>query len=109
MGLPISAINGFEGRVELVGARAVAAMFQRWSLRREGSGNAAWTLHADLSYQKDVLLKHPKFKRKVLVKEHMSGVWYEVKIPGGGEPVIEADHLTITGGELVKTDQTGRP
>jgi hypothetical protein len=108
MGLRISEINGFEGRVELAGARAVAAMFQRWSLRREGPGDA-WTLHAVLSYQKDVLLKHPKFKRRVMVKEHTSGVWYEVKPPEGGSAVIEADQLTITGGELCRTDQTGRP
>lgn len=108
MGLRITEINGFEGRVELAGARAVAAMFQRWSLRREGPDDA-WTLHAVLSYQKDVLLKHPKFKRRVMVKEHTSGVWYEVKTADGGEPVIEADQLTIKGGELCRADQTGRP
>jgi hypothetical protein len=93
----ISAINGFEGRVELVGARAVAAMFQRWSLRREGSGDDSWALHAVLSYQKDVLLKHT------------SGVWYEVRLPQGEEPVVNGESLTIKGASLCRTDPTGRP
>jgi hypothetical protein len=104
----INAINGFEGRVELVGARAVAAMFQTWSLRREGSGDA-WSLHAVLSYQKDVLLKHPKFKRKVLVKEHASGIWYELSRPDGAEPEIKDGKLTMEGATLCRADQRGRP
>jgi hypothetical protein len=105
----ITAINGFEGRVELVGARAVAAMFQSWSLRREGSSDDAWALHAVLSYQKDVLLKHPKFKRRVLVKEHSSGVWYEIRRPDGAEPEIKEGKLTMEGASLCRADQTGRP
>jgi hypothetical protein len=105
----ISAINGFEGRVELVGARAVAAMFQRWSLRREGPGDDSWALHAVLSYQKDVLLKHPKFTRRVVIKEHTSGVWYEVRLPAGQEPVVNGESLTIKGASLCRTDPTGRP
>lgn len=109
MGLIITAWNGFEGRVELAGARAVAAMFQKWSLRREGSGDDAWFLHAVLSYQKDSLLKHPKFKRRVMLKEHHSGVWYELVLPEGQEPVIEGDQLTVKGGTLCRADQTGRP
>ena len=105
----LSAINGFEGRVELVGARAVAAMFQRWSLRRAGSGDDTWVLDAVFSYQKDVLLKHPKFKRKVLIKEHTSGVWYEIVPPNGEEPKITGESLTIEGATLCRADPTGRP
>ena len=105
----ISAINGFEGRVELVGARAVAAMFQGWSLRRSGPGDDTWVLDAVLSYQKDVLLKHPKFKRKVVVKEHHSGSWYEVRPNDGSEPQINGEHLTIEGATLCRADPTGRP
>lgn len=104
----LSAINGFEGRVELAGARAVAAMFQQWHLRREGSGST-WSLHAVLAYQKDSLMKHPKFKRRVVVKEHTSGVWYEVRLPEGQEPVINGEKLTIEGATLCRTDPTGRP
>lgn len=109
MGLIISAINGFEGRVELVGARAVAGLFQTWSLRREGSGDDSWALHAVLSYQKDSLLKHPKFKRKIVVKEHTSGVWYEVRPPQGTEPTISGTDLDIEGCTLCRADPTGRP
>lgn len=105
----ITAINGFEGRVELVGARAVAAMFQRWSLRREGPGDDAWALRAVLSYQKDSLLKHPKFTRRVVVKEHTSGVWYEVRLPEGTEPRINGEELIIEGATLCRADPTGRP
>ena len=105
----ISAINGFEGRVELVGARAVAALFQQWSLRREGPGDSAWALHAVLSYQKDSLMKHPKFKRRVVVKEHTSGVWYEIRFPEGQEPKIDGERLSIEGATLCRADPTGRP
>lgn len=105
----LSAINGFEGRVELAGARAVAAMFQQWWLRREGPGDDAWALRAVLSYQKDSLMKHPKFKRRVVVKDHTSGVWYEVRSPEGREPKIDGEYLTIEGATLCRTDPTGRP
>ena len=108
MGL-ISSINGYEGRVELVGARAVAGLFQRWSLRREGSGDSPWSLHAVLSYQKTNLMLHPKFKRRILVKEYTSGVWYEIRRPDGADPEINGDELTIKGAELCRVDQTGRP
>lgn len=109
MGLTVSSINGYEGRVELVGARAVAGLFQRWSLRREGSGDSPWSLHAVLSYQKPSLLFHPKFKRRVMVKEYTSGVWYEIRLPDGGEPKVEGDELTMQGAQLCRADQTGRP
>jgi hypothetical protein len=108
----LSAINGFEGRVELRGARAVAGLFQRWSLRREGSGDWPWSFHADLSYQKTNLLKHPKFKRKVLIKvigkDPHEGVWYEIRLQDGQEPVINGDELTIKGAQLCRVDPTGR-
>ena len=109
MGLMLSSINGYEGRVELVGARAVAGLFQRWSLRREVPGSDAWDLHAVLSYQKPNLLFHPKFKRRVMVKEHTSGVWYEVRLPEGQEPEINGDDLNMKGAWLCRADQTGRP
>ncbi len=107
--MAITAINGFEGQVELVGARAVAAMFQRWSLRRDGPEDDSWVLHAVLSYQKEVLLKHPKFKRRVMIKNHASGTWFEVVPRDGGEPEVNGVDLTIEGARLCRADPTGRP
>lgn len=48
--------TGIEGQVELVGYKAVVAMFLRWTLERrgeDGSGKPIWTLRASLSYPSD--------------------------------------------------------
>lgn len=109
----IHSYNGFEGQVELSGSRAVAALFLRWELRRRreeaSSGKPSWTLHAVLSYQKDVLLKHPKFQRRVFIKVMPDAKWFELVPLEGVEPVIREGQLTIEGVELVQTDQRGRP
>lgn len=108
----LTEVNGFEGRVQLSG-RAVAGLFNRWELRREGSGEWAWSLHAVLSYQKETLLRHPKFQRKVLVKvvgvDPYKGVWYEVRVPEGASLQINGDDLSIKGAALCRADQTGLP
>jgi hypothetical protein len=45
----------------------------------------------------------------VVIKEHTSGVWYEVRLPQGEEPVVNGESLTIKGASLCRTDPTGRP
>lgn len=113
MSLRIQSYNGFEGQVELVGSRAVAAMFLRWSLERrreEGpGGEPLWTFRAVFSYQKDSLLLHPKFSRKIMVKVMPGSTWYEIQPIDGVVPVIAGTDYTIEGAKLCRADQTGRP
>jgi len=64
-------MTGIEGQVELVGYKAVVAMFLRWTLERrgeDGSGQPVWTLRASLSYQKDSMLLNPALKKKILIR-----------------------------------------
>lgn len=66
MSLRVQHATGIEGQVELVGYKAVVAMFLRWTLERrgeDGSGEPIWTLRASLSYQKDSMLLKPVAKR----------------------------------------------
>lgn len=113
MSLRIQSYNGFEGQVELVGSRAVAAMFLRWSLerRREDGpgGEPLWTFRAVFSYQKDSLLLHPKFSRKVMIKIMPGSTWYEVQPFGDVVPSINGTDYIIEGAKLCRADQTGRP
>jgi len=67
----ISHMTGIEGQVELVGYKAVVAMFLRWTLERrgeDGSGQPVWTLRASLSYQKDSMLNNPALKKRITIK-----------------------------------------
>lgn len=64
-------MTGIEGQVELVGYKAVVAMFLRWTLERrgeDGSGHPVWTLRASLSYQKDSMLLNKALKKKIRIK-----------------------------------------
>jgi hypothetical protein len=92
-------VNGIEGRVEVLGLRAVVAMFIRWSLERRGesqSGTPTWTLRAALSYQKDSLLLNKKLTKRIFVKLS-SEKSYEV-VPLDGVPlVVEGSDLRIEG------------
>lgn len=109
MGL-LNRINGFEGRVEL-GTRATAAIFLRWDLekrREESGGQATWTLRAVLSYSKDSLMRHPKFRKRIFIKVDPGGVWHEVVPLEGVEPRIIEDRYIIEGATLCRADQTGR-
>jgi hypothetical protein len=88
MSITFHSISGVEGSVELVGARAVVAMFSKYRLtRRRSEGQVlSWTLSADLSYVKENLLSHPRFPTKVKVKVPLSpgaDTWYEV-VPDEG-------------------------
>jgi hypothetical protein len=70
-GLNIKNVNGIEGQVELLGYRAVVAMFLRWTLERrgeDGSGQPIWTLRAVLSFQKDSMLLNPALTRVIKIK-----------------------------------------
>jgi hypothetical protein len=106
MGLRLAGINGFEGKVELVSTRAVAAVFSRWSLEQHGS--SGWTLRAALSFSRDSTLHHPKFRRRVLIKEHTSGSWFEVQPNEGVTPRVVGDQFIIEGAQLCRTSQVGR-
>ena len=113
MSLRIQSYNGFEGQVELVGSRAVAAMFLRWSLERrreeDPPGTPTWTFRAVFSYQKDSLLLHPKFSRRIMIKVMPGSTWYEVQPIDGATPRIDGTDYTIEGVRLCRADQTGRP
>lgn len=69
-------MTGIEGQVELVGYKAVVAMFLRWTLERrgeDGSGHPVWTLRASLSYQKDSMLLNPSLKKRITIKYTNAG------------------------------------
>lgn len=71
MGLNIKHTTGIEGQVELVGYKAVVAMFLRWTLERRGEdglGHPVWTLRASLSYQKDSMLLNQGLKKHITIK-----------------------------------------
>lgn len=45
---------------------------------------------------------------KVIGKDPHEGVWYEIRLQDGQEPVINGDELTIKGAQLCRVDPTGR-
>jgi hypothetical protein len=91
-------INGIEGEVSLIGYKAVAAMFQRWSLERrrdKGSETPSWTLRAVLSFQKDSLLARDGVQKRITVKLN-GGVW-ELRPLEGVKYVVDEGRLVVDG------------
>lgn len=100
--LKLNHMTGIEGRVELVGYKAVVAMFLRWTIERrgeDGSGFPIWTLRASLSYQKDSHLRNPKLKKRITIKSQL-GEWLveplenaELKVEHETQIIIEGVRL----------------
>jgi len=91
-------INGIEGEVSLVGYKAVAAMFLRWSLERrgdKGSDTPSWTLRAVLSFQKDSFLTRESVEKRITVKLN-GGVW-ELRPLEGVEYKVDQNRLVVDG------------
>jgi len=93
-------MTGIEGQVELVGYKAVVAMFLRWTLERrgeDGSGNPVWTLHASLSYQKDSMLLNQALKKKIIIR--YPGHEYVAEPVVGATPYIDkkTDKFVVEG------------
>jgi len=93
-------MTGIEGQVELVGYKAVVAMFLRWTLERhgeDGSGQPVWMLRASLSYQKESMLLNPALKKRVTIK--LQDREYICEPVGEAAPYIDknTDKYTIEG------------
>lgn len=90
-------MTGIEGQVELVGYKAVVAMFLRWTLERrgeDGSGHPVWTLRASLSYRKDSMLLNPSLKKRITIKYTNAGTVREYVCQPVGDLVPFIDSKT---------------
>lgn len=97
--LKLNHMTGIEGQVELVGYKAVVAMFLRWTIERrgeDGSGEPIWTLRASLSYQKDSHLLNPKLKKRITVKSQL-GEWLVTPLEGVELKLQHETQLLIEG------------
>jgi len=104
-------MTGIEGQVELVGYRAVVAMFLRWTLERrgeDGSGQPVWILHASLSYPADPhgnkMLNSPMAKR-ITIK--YPGHEYVCEPIAGAVPYVDkhTDKFTVEGVTLCPVEK----
>lgn len=96
--MQLNNINGIEGQISLVGYKAVAAMFVRWSLERrgdKGSDTPSWNLRAVLSFQKDSLLLNDAVTKEIRVKFAQTE-WVLEPIPGASY-IIEGGVLRVEG------------
>lgn len=99
--------TGIEGQVELVGYRAVVAMFLRWTLERrgdDGSGNPVWKLRASLSFQKDSHLLNPALKKRIIVRSPL-GEYRCEPIEGAGIALEHGTQLVVEGVTLWPVEQ----
>lgn len=106
--LKLQHMTGIEGQVELVGYKAVVAMFLRWTCERrgeDGSGYPIWNLRASLSYQKDSHLLNPKLKKRIVVKSQL-GEWEITPLPGSELKIQHDTQLIIEG---VQAWPVGKP
>ena len=97
MGLKINHMTGIEGQVELVGYKAVVAMFLRWTIQRrgeDGSGQPIWTLHASLSYRKDSMLLNPALEKRIIIKSQLGSYICE-PIEGSEIKIDEVEKLVV--------------
>lgn len=105
--MKINHTTGIEGQVELVGYRAVVAMFLRWTLTRrgeDGSGNPVWTLRASLSFQKDSHLLNKALKKKITIRSPLGE--YVCEPVGGSEIVLEhGTQLVVEGVKLCRVEK----
>ena len=98
--------TGIEGQVELVGYKAVVAMFLRWTLERrgeDGSGNPIWTLRASLSYQKDSHLLNKALKKRITIKSPL-GEYIVDPVPGQELKLEHGTQLVIEGVTLCRVE-----
>lgn len=106
--LKLNHMTGIEGQVELVGYKAVVAMFLRWTLERrgeDGSGFPIWNLRASLSFQKDSMLLNKAMKKKITVKSQL-GEWTIEPLDGSELKLEHETQLVIEG---VKAWPAGQP
>lgn len=99
MSLKLNHMTGIEGQIELVGYKAVVAMFLRWTLERrgeDGSGLPIWTLRASLSYQKDSHLINPKLRKRITIKSQL-GEWLVTPIEGVELTIQNGTQIIIEG------------
>lgn len=104
--MQLNNINGIEGQVTLVGYKAVAAMFIRWSLERrgeKGSVEPSWTLRAALSFQKDSLLSNPAVGKRITVK--LQGSDWLLEPIAGAEIKIDQNRLIVEGVRLCRVGE----
>ena len=104
--LRINHTTGIEGRVELVGYKAVVAMFLRWTLERrgeDGSGQPIWTLRASLSYQKDSHLNNKALKKRITIKSPL-GEYLVEPLPDADLKIENGTQLRIEGVTLCRIE-----
>jgi hypothetical protein len=100
-------MTGIEGQVELVGYKAVVAMFLRWTAERrgeDGSGYPIWTLRASLSFQKDSHLLNDKLKKRITVKSPL-GHWEATPLEGVKPRIEHETQLVYEGVTLWPVDK----
>jgi len=95
-------MTGIEGQVELVGYKAVVAMFLRWTAERrgeDGSGYPIWTLRASLSFQKNSHLLNNALKKRITIKSAL-GHWEVYPLDGVAPKIEHETQLVYEGVQL---------